>query len=162
MTQTTTFIASDHPIPAGLRAALDRLLDLMIPASADGRMPSAGALDLYADRGRLGDPAVATLCEGLRGLEELARERLGRDVAELDSAAATMIVDEYRNVAPRFFRVFVTQSAARYYQHDKVMTALGLEPRAPWPEGNEIPDGDWSLLDPVRERAGVHGKLYRE
>ena len=162
MTQTMNFIASDHPIPASLRPVLDRLLDLMIPASADGRMPSAGALDLYADRERLGDAQIATLCAGLRGLEALARERVGRDFAELDSAAATAIVDEYRNVAPQFFGVFVTQSAARYYQHDQVVTALGLEPRAPWPEGNEIPDGDWSLLDPVRERAGVHGKLYRE
>ena len=31
-------------------------------------------------------------------------------------------------------------------------TALGLEPRAPHPQGYEMGADDWSLLDPVRRR----------
>src|SRR5512137_2082436 len=95
----TTIIASDCPIPGPLRPVLNRLLDLMIPASPDGRMPSAGALDLYADRGRLDAAAIATLCEGLRELARHALERPGRAFAELDDATAMVLVTAYREVA---------------------------------------------------------------
>jgi hypothetical protein len=33
-----------------------------------------------------------------------------------------------------------------------------MEPRPPFPEGFEVEEGDWSLLDPVRARP----KLYRD
>lgn len=154
-------ITSDHPIPAPLRETLRRLLDLMIPASGDGRLPSAGSLDLYADRGRLDDAALAVLRDGLSGIAALARERSGREFAALDDADAMALVNEYRALVPPFFGVFVVQSAARYYQHDRVLIAIGLEPRAPFPLGNDLPEGDWSLLDPVRARAAARGPLYR-
>lgn len=162
MTQTSMAFASDHPVPVAERAVLNRLLDLMIPASRDGLMPGAGALDLFADRGRLDDAAIAALREGLRGLDDLARQRHGAAFTELDEALAMPLVDEYRVNTEGFFGLFVMQSAARYYQHDRVMVALGLEPRSPWPQGHEVRDGDWSLLDPVRDRAQAHGNLYRE
>jgi len=162
MSQSSPPIASDHPIPAAERRVLDRLLDLMIPESADGVMPGAGTLDLYRERARLTDAAVATLREGVRGLDALARTRFQAGFDALDAERAMTLVNEYRGLAPEFFGVFVTQSAARYYQHDRVLLALGLEARAPWPQGNQIADGDWSLLDPVRERAAAHGVIYRE
>lgn len=162
MTQTSLHIASDHPIAATERVVLNRLLDLMIPASRDGRMPAAGALDLYAERGRLDEAAIAVLRTGLRGLDELARRRQGTAFVELDDRRAMLLVDEYRADAEAFFGLFVVQSVARYYQHDRVMAALGLEPRPPWPKGHEVPEGDWSLLDPVLERARARGNLYRE
>jgi hypothetical protein len=166
MTQSARPIASDHPIPVAERAVLNRLLDLMIPASFDGALPSAGSLDLYADtyadRSRLGDGALVTLREGLRALAAQALDREGMAFVDLDEPRAMRLVDAYRNVAPGFFGIFVTQSAARYYQHDRVMIALGLEPRPPWPAGNAVTEGDWSLLDAVRERARAQGNLYRE
>ena len=45
-----------------------------------------------------------------------------------------------------------------YYRDDRVMRSLGMEPRPPFPKGLEVEQGDWSLLDPVRERP----KFYRE
>jgi len=162
MSQSSPPIASDGPIPAPERQILDRLLDLMIPASADGVMPGAGTLDLYRERGRLTDTAVTALREGSRGLDALAQARFQIGFAGLDSEHAMTLVNEYRALAPEFFGVFVTQSAARYYQHDRVLLALGLEPRAPWPQGNQVAEGDWSLLDPVRERAAARGVIYRE
>lgn len=162
MSPSSPPIASDHPIPAAERRVLDRLLDLMIPESADGVMPSAGALDLYRERARLTDAGLALLRDGARGLDDLAHARFQAGFAVLDATSAMTLVNEYRGLAPEFFGVFVVQSAARYYQHDRVLLALGLEARAPWPQGNQIAEGDWSLLDPVRERAAAHGVIYRE
>lgn len=45
-----------------------------------------------------------------------------------------------------------------YYRDDRVMRALGLEPRAPFPKGHPLQQGDLSLLDPVRARP----KLWRD
>ena len=39
-----------------------------------------------------------------------------------------------------------------YYRDDRVMRALGLEPRPPFPKGRVLEQGDWSLLDAVRGR----------
>ena len=161
MTNDSNLIGTDHPVPPPQRRVLDRLLDLMIPASDDGRLPSAGTLDLYADRGRLSDARLVVLCDGLRALDELAVEQHDAGFAALSREDATRLVEAYRGVAPGFFGVFVPQSAARYYQHDQVMAALGLDARPPWPEGNTVPDGNWSLLDPVRERADRLGPIYR-
>ena len=45
-----------------------------------------------------------------------------------------------------------------YYRNDRVMIPLGMEPRPPFPKGHVLPQGDWSLLDPVRAR----GKIWRD
>ncbi len=39
-----------------------------------------------------------------------------------------------------------------YYRDDRVLRSLGLELRAPFPQGYVLPEGDWALLDPVRAR----------
>ncbi len=39
-----------------------------------------------------------------------------------------------------------------YYRDDRVLLALGLEARAPFPKGYALEQGDWSLLDAVRRR----------
>jgi hypothetical protein len=45
-----------------------------------------------------------------------------------------------------------------YYRDDRVVRSLGLEPRAPFPLGHTLEQGDWSLLDPVR----VRPKMWRD
>ncbi|CAN5132580.1 hypothetical protein BH10PSE6_BH10PSE6_56580 [soil metagenome] len=40
-----------------------------------------------------------------------------------------------------------------YYRDDRVMRSLGQEPRPPFPIGHVVEQGDWSLLDPVKQRA---------
>ena len=44
-----------------------------------------------------------------------------------------------------------------YYRDDRVMADLQMDPRPPHPQGYAVPEGDWSLLDPVRARE----KMYR-
>jgi hypothetical protein len=41
-----------------------------------------------------------------------------------------------------------------YYRDDRVLRSLGIELRAPFPKGHVLPDGDWSILDPVKARGG--------
>jgi hypothetical protein len=46
-----------------------------------------------------------------------------------------------------------------YYRDDRVMRSLGQEPRAPFPQGHVVEQGDWSLLDPVRMRAPMYRRV---
>jgi hypothetical protein len=46
-----------------------------------------------------------------------------------------------------------------YYRDDRVMRALGQEPRSPFPKGHVVEQGDWSLLDPVKNRAPFWRKV---
>jgi hypothetical protein len=45
-----------------------------------------------------------------------------------------------------------------YYRDARVMESLGMEARPPFPKGYELEQGEWSLLDPVRDR----GKMWRD
>ena len=50
-------------------------------------------------------------------------------------------------------RTLVSIIAQCYYRDDRVMRSLEMEPRSPFPQGFEVEQGDWSLLDPVKRRA---------
>ncbi|TPQ35476.1 hypothetical protein C2U70_14550 [Bradyrhizobium guangdongense] len=36
-----------------------------------------------------------------------------------------------------------------------MLRSLGIEMRPPFPKGHVLPDGDWTLLDPVKARGGT-------
>jgi len=36
---------------------------------------------------------------------------------------------------------------------------LDLEPRPPFPKGHELEQGDWTLLDPVRNKDKIYRKI---
>ena len=139
-------------------ATLDALMDLMIPASRDGRMPSARSLGLYADPAGLSGKDAALLQSGLREIEARAQGDHGVSFAQLQSTAAMAVVDQMRARHPDFIHAFTLNTSARYLKHASVMPLIGLEPRPPWPKGHAVKEGDWSLIEVVRARP----KIYRE
>jgi hypothetical protein len=49
----------------------------------------------------------------------------------------------------RILTIVIMQS---YYKDLRVLEGLGLPARPPFPIGHEVESGDWSLLDPVKQR----------
>lgn len=43
-----------------------------------------------------------------------------------------------------------------YYRDERVLRSIGVEPRPPFPGGYPMEQGDWSLLDPVRQRPAMY------
>ncbi|MGY4331095.1 hypothetical protein ACVWWG_005512 [Bradyrhizobium sp. LB7.2] len=86
-------------------------------------------------------------------LDHLAR-LVGQPFAELDEAKRDAVVQEFRNSGGAAAVTLVRVVLQCYYRDDRVLHSLGLELRAPFPKGYVLPDGDWSLLDPVKARAG--------
>jgi len=85
-------------------------------------------------------------------------ESAGGRLADLDVArreAAVLAFRERGGAAAATLSRVILQC---YYRDDRVVRSLGLEPRAPFPKGHTLEQGDWSLLDPVRKRP----KMWRD
>tara|TARA_Y100000310_G_scaffold309731_1_gene354162 strand:- start:1990 stop:2460 length:471 start_codon:yes stop_codon:yes gene_type:complete len=155
---TDDIITSDNPLSDEQRRTLACLLDMIIPASDDGRMPSASDLDVLASIRENRADLIPPLAEGLTALDELSSDRHGEGFAALAESDRRALVDELRKEQGNFLQGLASATVICYYQDDRVLEALGLEARPPFPEGYEVEPGDLSLLDPVRARP----KLYRE
>jgi hypothetical protein len=120
---------------------------MIVPASDEYRVPGADDAAVQADilktLGRDTAPVVAAL-DHLAGLA-------GKPLADLDAARRDEVAKEFRATgaaAATLVRV-VLQC---YYRDDRVLRSLGLELRAPFPHGYALEQGNWSLLDPVKDR----------
>jgi hypothetical protein len=133
--------------PAELRD-LRRLVGFMVPSSADYRVPGADDGAIFADIVRsLGRDQSA-----VRKALAMLREMAGGDFAAIDEAEAeTTAMALLRREGPEITALgrAVLQC---YYRDERVVRSLGLEPGAPFPKGHIVQQGDWSLLDAVRNR----------
>lgn len=144
-----------HPRPSEwlddkLQPTLNCLLNLMIPASDDGVMPAASALHLFNSAQGLSDEKQAVLAQGLEAISSSAHLQFDIPFEQLTPVQAQEMIDAMAASEPAFFALLKQQLIKRYYEHPKVLSALGIDPAPPWPRGHSVSDGDWSLLDPVR------------
>jgi len=133
------------------RDDLRTVAGMIVPASEEYKVPSAddGAIqaDILATLGR--DTRLVTAA-----LDHLAR-LAGQPLAELDAARRDAVAQEFRKSGGAAAATLVRVVLQCYYRDDRVLRSLGLELRAPFPKGYVLPDGDWSLLDPVKARGGT-------
>lgn len=92
------------------------------------------------------------IAQGLSELDHQARRRNASSFAALSRGDKVQLLNEWGFVLPLSLHAFTG-----YYQHDRVVVALGLEARPPHPKGYEMKPNDLTLLDAVRRRP----KLYR-
>ena len=138
---------------------LDTLLDVVVPPTADGRLPGAGALGLTAHVVRTVEetPMLGPVVTyGLSSLADLAATRNADGWAGLSPDERADILREFTATDQFFLPAFLFLAYSGYYQHPRVIAALGLEARAPHPVGYEMDAGDFSLLDAVRQRGPLH------
>lgn len=143
-------------LSADQRELLRILVGMMIPASDAYDVPGAD------------DPAIWTaivaaarlsrdlIVAALAAFETSSQARYGRSFPSLDQDDRRQIIADLGQ--SQEIGVLETVTAQCYYADDRVMRALGMEVRPPFPRGFSVEQGDWSLLDPVRRRA----KLYRD
>ena len=106
------------------------------------------------------DPAIlADITRSLGRDLPLVREAVAAITAKSEGAFAGMNQDERESLINDFHAGGGATAAAlgrvilaAYYRDDRVLLALGLEARAPFPKGHTLEQGDWSLLDAVRRR----------
>jgi hypothetical protein len=133
--------------PAELRD-LRRLLGFMVPSSTDYRVPGAddGAIfaDIVCSLGR----DQSAVRKALAILREMAGEDFAAiDEAEVEATAMALLRREGPEITALGRAVLHC-----YYRDERVVRSLGLEPGAPFPKGHIVQQGDWSLLDAMRNR----------
>lgn len=131
------------------RRTLRCLAGMMIPASAEYGVPGAADDAIFADILRSfgrEEPHVLAVLRELEGFADLDPVQREAKAAQLRQRGGDALLGLSRVILQC------------YYRDDRVMRALGMEARPPFPKGHEVEQGDWSLLDPVRARP----KLYRE
>lgn len=136
-------------LDAAQRESLRLLLGMMIPASARHGVPGADDEAILGDVLRTLSRQPAPAIEALTRLHEAA----GGPLSELDSVRRSEAVQAFRTEHRARAMLLVSVAVQCYYRDDRVMRSLGMEPRPPYPQGFELEQGDWSLLDPVRARA---------
>src|SRR5262249_12112611 len=132
-----------------------------LPPPADGRLPGAGGLDLtghIAHTVRRTPMLVPVVQYGLSAIAELAGTRSPDGWAGLSRAERSALLAEFAAGDQLFMPALLFLAYSGYYQHPRVVEALGLEARPPHPKGYAMDAFDTTLLDPVRRR----GKLYRD
>ncbi len=158
----TELISTDNAtngiLSKDLLAGLRVVVGLMIPESHEYQVPGADDEKIFNDiAGSIGDEAEI-LKRGLDNLEELAQEAFNCRLVNAASEDLPGLMATFKSADREFIKALTSLVASCYYRDDRVMKSLGMERRPPFPNGFEVEQGDWSLLDPVRAR----GKLYRD
>jgi hypothetical protein len=123
---------------------------MMIPESSEYNVPGADdpaiQADILATLGR----DTAQVSVALNHIARLA----GRPLARLEDVKRDAVVQEFRTSGGAPAATLARVILQCYYRDDRVLRSLGIELRAPFPQGHVLPDGDWSVLDPVKARGG--------
>ena len=135
-------IRTDHPLDDVQQATLVALLNTLIPPSDDGRLPGAGSLDLRAFMDNVLNPDFE------RAVKDTI-ETLGEAFAALSTAEQEAQVTSLSTTHPDAFAALYLQALAVYYRQDAVLLGIGSGEGPPFPRGNDVADGDMTLLDPV-------------
>ncbi len=146
------------------KALLNGLLDEIIPASDDGRIPSAGSLrvaDFIANKAREVPGLADLLKRGLRTAQALLSPK--SDTLEALSLADRLaLAKNLERREPDFFTALTRYTYMGYYTDPTVPPHFGLSAKPPHPYGYEVPDENpeelTSLVEPVKKR----GRCYQK
>jgi hypothetical protein len=143
------------PLTADQQRTLRCLADMMIPASAKYRIPGAGDDAIFADILKSFGQDAHHVRDVVQTLDRLSGGVFADLAADRQAAVAAQLREQGGTPLTMLSRIILLC----YYRDDRVMRSLGMELRPPFPKGFEVEPGDWSLLDPVRQRGPVYRKV---
>jgi len=137
------------------RKLLCSLLDQIIPASADGRMPAAGALGVaeFIEQRVTTDADLAKLI--VNGLTRTAGLVDG-DGSRLGASLIARLEQE----EPAFFEALLRQTYRGYYSRGDIRALLGLSAKPVHPDGYDVPEQDPGEIAALTEPVKMRGRCY--
>lgn len=143
--------ADPAPLTPDEAACLACIADHMIPADAALAMPSAADPAIMADMVASLDRDAAATGDLLR----LVNAQAGGSLSALDHPAQVKLLTRLRAEMAGPFAVLEAVVSRAYYRDPRVLAALGLEARPPFPAGFAVDGGDFTLLEPVAARGPI-------
>lgn len=139
-------VSDTPPLSMEERHALATLAGQIIPASDTFDQPGA-------DDPVILDDIIQTGSKLPGGLSAVVRALMRNTV--VDAASAAMFQQNFPDEAT----VFQTVTVQCYYRDPRVMSALKIDNRPPFPKGYIQEPNDFALLEPVRKRGEVFRKV---
>jgi hypothetical protein len=146
------------------------LLEEIIPAGSDGRVPSAASprvLSFLAEQAEQAEQAGP-----LPGLKDhldqcllvIARlsEKRGAVFPDLDRNARVSVVQELERTEPEAFAALIRAVYMGYYTDPTVGPLFGLSAKPPQPDGYDVPEEDPDAIAALVEPVQARGRCYRE
>ena len=143
-------MSASHELTRAQCNDLRTVAAMIIPASDEYEVPGADDPAIQADMVKTLGRDTALVRQALGHLARLA----GQPLAALDAVKRDAVAQEFRATGGAAAATLVRVVLQCYYRDDRVLRSLGLELRAPFPKGHVLPEGDWSVLDPVKARGG--------
>lgn len=134
--------------------SLRAVVGAMIPASRDYGVPGADDDLIFADISASVGRDLLAVRAAIAQVEAIA----GGCLMNVPVDAREAAISALRSSFPSLVGPLVALTTRCYYRDDRVMRAIGMEVRPPFPKGFHVDQGDWSLLDPVRERGPIWRK----
>ena len=120
----------------------------MIPADAELGVPGADDPAILDDIVRSVGRDLPLVREALAAIGAKA----GGAFASLDRDRREALINDYYRAGAAPIMALGRVILGAYYRDDRVLLALKQEARAPFPKGYTLEQGDWSLLDAVRNQ----------
>jgi hypothetical protein len=139
---------SNQTLTEAETADLRSLAGMIVPPSAKYDVPGADEETIFADIVK----SIGRDADAVRGALASLRSLAGGPFSALHPARRAEVAVKLRAEGGPQVGVLTRIVLLCYYRDDRVMVSLGLEPRAPFPKGHVMEQGDWSLLDAVRSR----------
>jgi hypothetical protein len=154
---TNNIIHTDSPLADQQLKTLMLIVDLIIPGDEKRNMPAASDTGINSYLTAMGSAQLQALTFALTSLESSFVDA-GLVIDTLSASEKKAQIEHFSSEQVELWQLLVMMTYTCYYQDEDVVKALGLNPLPPFPRGNEVKQGDLSLLDPVRNRTG----LYRD
>ncbi len=139
---------ADAPLSAAEIRDLSDVAGTMIPADAALGVPGADDPVILDDIVRSVGRDLPRVREALAAITA----KSGGAFARLDRDAREALINDYYMSGAAAAVALGRLIVGAYYRDDRVLLSLKLEARAPFPKGYTLEQGDWSLLDAVRQR----------
>jgi hypothetical protein len=146
---------ADHDLNPEQVRDLRALANAIIPPGPAYGVPGADDDLIFADILKSLERDRDDICRALAQLATLA----GGAFADLGPERRAEVAAAFRETGGAPLTALVRVVLLCYYRDDRVMRSLGQEPRAPFPRGHVVEQGDWSLLDPVRARPPMYRRV---
>ncbi|MEM7124644.1 MAG: gluconate 2-dehydrogenase subunit 3 family protein [Pseudomonadota bacterium] len=158
MTDRTKARQRDSGLTDEQSTTLRLLVGQMIPASVDYGVPGADDPAIFGRILTATTTEETRIADALETLDRMAMTTHGASFSVLDDKDRAGVAAAFAASGSPAVQIITAATLTSYYSDERVMASLGIEERAPFPQGYDVPQGDWSLLDPVKGRP----KFFRE
>ncbi len=132
------------------------ILDLIIPSSDEYEKPSASII--LEDSANLTEEFILLANSALYKIQEIGNFSFNNDWEKLQNEEKLSVINIFQKKENRLFTNFCLSVINAYYTNALVLKALNTKSIPPFPEGNQLKEFDYLML----EHVFLKGEIYRK